>query len=94
MSGSIKQVSISYDAVNESNTFRCGDVINGRVILEVNKEVKIDKLYVKCKGDANVHWTEHNSSNDSDDSYSAHERYFKLKHIFIWDNSRKGTQPI
>ncbi|XP_062874302.1 arrestin domain-containing protein 3-like [Trichomycterus rosablanca] len=92
MSGAIKQFSISYDAVNESNMFTNGDVINGRVILEVNKEVKVEKLYIKCKGEANVHWTEHNSSNNSDDSYSAHERYFKFKQIFIWDNSKKGKR--
>ncbi|GAA6109105.1 arrestin domain-containing protein 3-like [Tachysurus ichikawai] len=88
MSGSIKTFSIKYDPINEGNTFTSGDTIQGRLILEVNKEVRIDKLYIKCKGDANVHWTESNSSNNSDDTYSAHERYFKLKHIIIWDKSK------
>lgn len=92
MSGSIKTFSIKYDPINESNTFTNGDTVQGRLVLEVSKEVRIDKLYIKCKGEANVHWTESNSSNNMDDSYSAHERYFKLKQIIIWDKSKIGKQ--
>ncbi|XP_053510211.1 arrestin domain-containing protein 3-like [Ictalurus furcatus] len=88
MSGSIKAFSINYNPVNESNTFTNGDILQGTIVLQVSKEVKIDKLFVKCKGDANVHWTESNGTNNSDDSYSAHERYFKIKQILIWDNSK------
>ncbi|KAM9446699.1 arrestin domain-containing protein 3-like isoform 1-T1 [Clarias gariepinus] len=88
MSGNIKSFTINYDPVNDSNTFTNGDIVRGRVVLEVSKEVKIDKLYVKCKGEAKVHWTESNSGDNPDDSYSASERYFKLKQVFIWDNSR------
>ncbi|XP_060763064.1 arrestin domain-containing protein 3-like [Neoarius graeffei] len=85
MSGSIKTFSITYDPINQSNTFSSGDSLKGRVVLELKKQIKIDKLYIKCKGDARVHWNESNSN--SDDSYSSHERYFKLKQIFIWDSS-------
>lgn len=92
MSGTIKTFLIKYNPINESNTFTSGDTVQGRVVLEVSKEVLIDKLYIKCKGDANVHWTESNSTNNSDDSYSAHERYFKLKHIMIWDKSKIGKR--
>lgn len=90
MSGVIKTFSIKYDPVNEANTFTNGDTLQGRLVLQVSKEVKIDKLYIKCKADANVHWTETSSSNNSQDSYSAHERYFKIKQILIWDNSKIG----
>lgn len=90
MSGSIRTFSINYDPVNQSNTFTSGDTLKGRVVLELSKQVKIDKLYIKCKGDANVHWTESNSADNFDDSYNSHERYFKLKQIFIWDNSKIG----
>ncbi|KAK1792016.1 hypothetical protein P4O66_001799 [Electrophorus voltai] len=90
MSGTIQDLSVNYDPVNENNTFTCGDVINGRVILEVTKEVKIDSLYIKCKGDANVRWTERR--NDDTHVYSAHERYFKLKQVFIQDPSKKGKK--
>ncbi|XP_076853829.1 arrestin domain-containing protein 3-like [Brachyhypopomus gauderio] len=88
MPGTIKDLSLNYDPVKENNTFTCGDFINGRVILEVTKEVKIDSLYVKFKGDANVRWSERR--NDQTHVYSSHERYFKLKQFFIQDPSKKG----
>ncbi|TSM85940.1 Arrestin domain-containing protein 3 [Bagarius yarrelli] len=91
MSGNIKNFSIIYDPINESNTFTNGDIIQGRLVVEVNKELRIDKLYIKCKGDAKVEWTESNTSANTEESYSAHERYFKLKQIIIWDKSKIGT---
>lgn len=84
----IKQLSLTYEAVNNSNTFTNGDVINGRVVFEVTKEVKIESLYVKCKGEAKVSWSERH--NDRDHHYSATERYFKLKQYFMQDPSKKG----
>ncbi|KAF5906652.1 arrestin domain-containing protein 3-like, partial [Clarias magur] len=85
----IKELSLVYDPINESNTFTNGDVLNGRVFFEVTKEVKIESLYIKCKGEAHVHWSEGDSDNRS--SYSAYERYFKLKQYFMQDPSKKGT---
>ncbi|KAF7687397.1 hypothetical protein HF521_014625 [Silurus meridionalis] len=89
MSRSIKTFTIKYNSINEHNTFTNGDTIQGRIILELSKELRIDKLFIKCKGGADVHWTESSSSSRSD-SYSSHQRYFKLKQIFIWDNSKIG----
>ncbi|XP_047674257.1 arrestin domain-containing protein 3-like [Tachysurus fulvidraco] len=86
----IKQLSIVYDPVNNSNTFTNGDVINGRVSFEVTKEVTIGSLYIKCKGEAKVSWSERR--NDRHRTYSANERYFKLKQYFIKDPSKKGTE--
>ncbi|KAF4074426.1 hypothetical protein AMELA_G00239240 [Ameiurus melas] len=86
----IKQLSLTYEAVNNSNTFTNGDVVNGRVVFEVNKEVKIESLYVKCKGEAKVRWSERH--NDRDHHYSATERYFKIKQYFMQDLSKKGKE--
>ncbi|XP_066514340.1 arrestin domain-containing protein 3-like [Hoplias malabaricus] len=77
----IKELTLTYDPVNERNTFTNGDLLQGRVILEVSKEVKIDCFYIKCKGDADVRF------DDSKNSHS-HERYFKLKQFFIRDPSK------
>lgn len=93
MSGTIKVLSVHYDPVNESNTFTNGDIVEGRAILEVTKEIKVNSLFVKCTGDAHVHWTE-SSSNDTETSYYDHERYFKLKQYFIQDSSKKGDYNI
>ncbi|KAI4876541.1 hypothetical protein NFI96_002231 [Prochilodus magdalenae] len=86
MSSTIKELTLTYDPVNETNTFTNGDVIQGRVVLEVAKEAKIDSLYIKCKGDADVSWSERH--NDRTHTYHSHERYFKLKQVFIQDPSK------
>lgn len=84
----VKQLSLTYDAINVDNTFTNGDIINGRVVFEVIKEVTIGSLYIKCKGQAKVSWSE--QRNDRTYHYSAYERYFKLKQYFIQDPSKKG----
>ncbi|MBN3308249.1 ARRD3 protein, partial [Amia calva] len=90
--GTVTNLSISYDALNESNTFSRGDVISGRVTFDVSKEIKVEYLTVSAKGKASVHWTE--SHNDRTISYNAEEMYFKLKHIFIQQSSEQNTlQP-
>ncbi|XP_067263496.1 arrestin domain-containing protein 3-like isoform X1 [Chanodichthys erythropterus] len=88
MSRSIKELNIHYDPINESNTFTSGDIVEGRVVLEVTKEIKVDSLSVKLMGDANVRWTE--GSGDNKTTYSDHERYFKIKQYFIQESSKKG----
>ncbi|XP_030636895.1 arrestin domain-containing protein 3 [Chanos chanos] len=87
-----KDLSIRYDPINEANTFSRGDFVKGRVILELNKEIKADAFFVKLKGDANVRWTERH--NDKNRTYSAHERYFKLKHYFIREGSEAGGSEV
>lgn len=88
MSRSIKELNLYYDPINESNNFTSGDIVEGRVVLEVTKEIKVDNFFVKLTGDANVRWTE--GSGDDETTYSDHERYFKLKQYFIQENSKKG----
>ncbi|XP_036454372.1 arrestin domain-containing protein 3-like [Colossoma macropomum] len=92
MSNTIKELTLTYDPVNETNTFTSGDVLQGRVFLEVAKEVKINYLYIKCKGDADVSWSE--GSGDDEKSYRAHERYFKLKQVFIQDPSKPAKKEL
>ncbi|ROL51331.1 Arrestin domain-containing protein 3 [Anabarilius grahami] len=88
MSRSIKELNIHYDPINESNIFSSGDIVEGRVVLEVTKEIKVDSFFVKLKGDANVSWTE--GSGDDETTYSDHERYFKLKQYFLQESSKTG----
>lgn len=88
MQRSIKELSVRYDPINETSTFTNGDIVEGRVVLEVTKEIKVEDLFVKLTGDADVRWTE--GSGDDEKSYSDHERYFKLKQYFIQDSSKKG----
>ncbi|XP_049326336.1 arrestin domain-containing protein 3 isoform X1 [Astyanax mexicanus] len=86
MSGTIKEFNLNYDAVNQQNTFSSGDLLQGRVILELAKEANISSLYIKFKGDADVRWSERR--NDRNHTYHSHERYFKIKQVFIQDPSK------
>ncbi|KAK9974389.1 hypothetical protein ABG768_022490 [Culter alburnus] len=88
MSKSVKELNIYYEPINKSNIFTSGDIVEGQVVLEVTKEIKVDSFFVKLKGDANVRWTE-GSSND-EKTYKDHERYFKLKQYFIQESWKKG----
>ncbi|XP_044052624.1 arrestin domain-containing protein 3-like [Siniperca chuatsi] len=84
----INDFSITYEALNEEDTFSEGDTITGTLTFTLKKETKVKSLFLKAKGDANVHWTE--GSGDDERSYSAHRRYFKLKENLVAGND-KGT---
>uniref|UniRef100_A0A096LZJ0 Arrestin domain-containing protein 3-like n=1 Tax=Poecilia formosa TaxID=48698 RepID=A0A096LZJ0_POEFO len=77
----VNSFTINYDAVNEEGTFSQGDTVTGQVILSLSKETKAQRLFVKAKGDANVHWTRKHGERTH--TYSAHRRYFKLKEFLI-----------
>lgn len=83
----IKRLSVTYDTINENNTFSSGDHISGRVTLEVEKETKIDSFLVKAKGKATVLWTERYGQFTM--VYHDKETLFKLEHFFICE-TKKG----
>ncbi|XP_041914962.1 arrestin domain-containing protein 3-like isoform X1 [Alosa sapidissima] len=49
-------LSVTYDEINESNTFTNGDCISGHVTLDVTKKTKIKSFRIKLKGKIKVQW--------------------------------------
>ncbi|XP_071783608.1 arrestin domain-containing protein 3-like [Centroberyx gerrardi] len=86
-----KELTLTYNVLNDENTFSEGDTLTGRVTLTLAKDTKVKSLFVKVKGDANVHWTE--GSGDDKKSYSAFRRYFKLKEYLIPQVSKDTVLP-
>ncbi|XP_034025951.1 arrestin domain-containing protein 3-like [Thalassophryne amazonica] len=88
---SIKDLTLTYHALNEEGTFSEGDTITGNVTLVLEKQIKIESFFVKAKGDAKVHWSERRG--DRNYSYSANSRYFKLKQFLIPEASSETSVP-
>ncbi|KAG7489404.1 hypothetical protein JOB18_011376 [Solea senegalensis] len=84
----IKDLFLSYEAVNAERVFSEGDILTGTLSLTLSKDTRVKAIFVKVKGDARVKWTE--GSGEDSTTYSAHIRYFKLKEYLLAENG-KGT---
>nr|XP_046242923.1 arrestin domain-containing protein 3-like [Scatophagus argus] len=84
---SVKSVKVTYDPINERNTFSSGDSISGRVTVEVEKDCEIQSLLIKFKGKADVLWSEKHGQTTV--VYHAKDKYFSVKHYFIQDHKKK-----
>uniref|UniRef100_A0A8C6TZE0 Arrestin C-terminal-like domain-containing protein n=1 Tax=Neogobius melanostomus TaxID=47308 RepID=A0A8C6TZE0_9GOBI len=82
---------ISYNPINESNTFTSGDSVSGQVELEVAKECEVQSLSIKFKGKAEVLWTERHGQTTV--VYHAKDKYFSVKHHFIEDKDKTVLPP-
>lgn len=81
MSSTVKKLEVTYEPINESNTFSSGDVVRGAVRLEVVKDCHIESLLLKFKGKSEVLWTERHGQTTV--VYHSKDKYFSIKHFFI-----------
>ncbi|KAI1900414.1 hypothetical protein AGOR_G00049700 [Albula goreensis] len=86
------KLSIIYNVINEENVFKSGDVISGKLILEISKETKIDYLLIKAKGKARVVWSEQYGKTTV--VYYDKEKFFKLEHYLIQDQKVGGGSVV
>lgn len=86
----IKTFSIEYDAINSKNTFTNGDTINGRIIIETSKEIRIQLLIFIAQGKARVCWSEHYGQYQHY-VYWADEKYYDVKHHILREARQDGN---
>ncbi|XP_061585004.1 arrestin domain-containing protein 3-like [Cololabis saira] len=89
----IKTFQIEYDAINDKNTFTNGDTINGRIILEVSKETRIESLVFMAEGKANVCWHEQHGQHHHH-VYWSNEKYYSIKDHILRESRQDGTEVI
>ncbi|XP_060927116.1 arrestin domain-containing protein 3-like [Limanda limanda] len=89
----ILNFSIEYDAVNSQNTFTNGDTINGRIIVEVSKEIKVQSLVFIAQGKARVVWHECRGPHYVR-TFRSHEEYYNTEHHILREARQDGTEFI
>ncbi|XP_040898391.1 arrestin domain-containing protein 3-like [Toxotes jaculatrix] len=89
MSSTVKSLKVTYNPINEKNTFTSGDLLCGQVALEVAKDCQIESLSIKFKGKAEVLWTERHGQTTV--VYHSKDKYFSQKHYFIRDKNHTGN---
>lgn len=87
MACKVKNISVAFDRSSKSNTFTNGDLISGRVTLEVAKKTRIESLFVKAEGEASVLWSE-NHGKYNVVVYHDHVTCFQSIHYFIQDQKK------
>ncbi|KAM9810866.1 arrestin domain-containing protein 3-like [Neosynchiropus ocellatus] len=87
MSSTVKSLKVTYNPVNETNTFRVGDTVSGQVALEVAKDCEIQSLSIKFKAKAEVMWSERHGQTTH--YYHSKDKYFTVKHYFVRDKDKK-----
>ncbi|KAJ8357761.1 hypothetical protein SKAU_G00205550 [Synaphobranchus kaupii] len=62
-----------------------GEVLSGRVALELNREIKVRALRVQGRGVATAHWLENRSvgMNTAYNDYTSKETYFRKRQHLI-----------
>ncbi|KAG5280759.1 hypothetical protein AALO_G00063720 [Alosa alosa] len=88
----IKSLKVTYDAINENNTFSSGGFISGRVTLEVEKETKINSFLVKAKGKASVLWSQRIGTVNM--VFYEKETLFKSEHFFIAEKKDEDSDVV
>ncbi|KAL1274783.1 hypothetical protein QQF64_027597 [Cirrhinus molitorella] len=89
MSNTVKNISVTYNPINQGNTFTSGDFISGQVILDVAKDTQIQSLSVKIKGKAEVCWSERHGQTTI--VYSDKEKYYSVKRFFVSEDKTHGN---
>lgn len=84
----LKKFDIVFDSpeVDCPPVFSSGDVVSGRVVMELSGETKVDSLKLHAEGFAKVHWTESRSAGSSTaytQNYSDEVEYLNRREVLL-----------
>lgn len=86
-----KDLRLTYEAINQENTFRAGDTIIGTVSFNLREDTKVTSVFVKAKGHTHVHFSK--GSGDNKKSYTEDRRHFKVKEHLVAENDQGTVLP-
>uniref|UniRef100_A0A8C4ZW68 Arrestin C-terminal-like domain-containing protein n=1 Tax=Gadus morhua TaxID=8049 RepID=A0A8C4ZW68_GADMO len=92
MEDTVKDFSVSYNRINNEDTFTGGDFISGNIKLELSKDCKINSLYVQIKGKAKVLWSEDHGRTST--VYSSTEKFLSIKQSVIQELKGQGKCAV
>lgn len=84
----VKKFDIVFDSpeVDCPPVFSSGDVVSGRVVLDLSGESRVDSLKLHAEGFAKVHWTESRSAGSSTaytQNYSDEVEYLNRREVLL-----------
>ncbi|XP_061762308.1 arrestin domain-containing protein 2-like [Nerophis ophidion] len=89
MPSTVTSLKVTYEEKGDTNIFRNGDNVCGNVTLELSKECKVQYLYVKFKGKAEVLWTERHGQTTV--TYHSKDKYFSVRNYFLGSDDTAGA---
>uniref|UniRef100_A0AAY5EPA0 Arrestin C-terminal-like domain-containing protein n=1 Tax=Electrophorus electricus TaxID=8005 RepID=A0AAY5EPA0_ELEEL len=95
----LRKFNVVFDSpeVNSPPVFSSGDVVSGKVVLELATESKVSSLKLHAEGFAKVHWTESRSAGSSTaytQNYSDEVEYLNRREVLLQaDNGEMTTLP-
>ncbi|KAF5909958.1 arrestin domain-containing protein 2 isoform X1 [Clarias magur] len=95
----VKKFQVLFDSPdgNSPPVFSSGDVVSGRVVLELGAETKVHSVKLHAEGYAKVHWTESRSAGSSTaytQNYSDEVEYLNRRDVLLQaDNGEVTTLP-
>ncbi|XP_050966170.1 arrestin domain-containing protein 3-like isoform X1 [Labeo rohita] len=92
MTLTVKNIAVTYNPINQGNTFSSGDFISGQVILDVAKDTQMQSLSVKIKGKAEVCWSERHGKTTV--VYSDKEKFYSVKRFFVREDKTHGNEML
>ncbi|XP_072137329.1 arrestin domain-containing protein 3-like [Mobula birostris] len=83
--GKVKTFAILYDRP----TYSCGELVSGRIVVELTEQIQVKALKIHAKGQAYVHWAKMDTSSETNETrhYIQQLRYFKHKHMLMGTES-------